>query len=146
MLLLGGKLKNVMEDYIEIFFYILFTLIFIIVGSLGKKKKKPQAAGKTQQNLYSQTTQSFKQPLNIFDYLEQQLKESTSNLIEDNQEPPAEDEPILDVAPVEMIENVEQQIKTKPKVSENKNEEDEQFYFDLRKAVIYSAILNRKSY
>ena len=135
-----------MEDYIEIFFYILFTLIFIIVGSLGKKKKKPQAAGKIQQNLYSHTTQSFKQPLNIFDYLEQQLKETNTNLIEDDQEPPAEEEPILDVAPVEMIENVEQQIKVKSDAVENKSDEVEQFYFDLRKAVIYSAILNRKSY
>lgn len=138
-----------MEDYIETFLYILFTIIFIIVGTLGKKKRKPQqTTNKFVSNKVTDeyTEQRRKQPLNIFDYIENQFQEQENEFEFDDQEPPAREEPKIEEEQVEMVENVERQIKDIPVFTNKKEEKVEKIDFELKKAIIYSEILNRKYY
>jgi catalase len=132
-----------MEDYIETFLYILVTVIFIIVGSLGKKKRK-QVNTKSYNSSSEEPQVKFEQPSNIFDYLNEKINEPLIDTLEEEIEIPAEDEPKIEDEPIEMVENVEQQTFLEPNLHENLMKDSEQVDFDLRRAIIYSEILNRK--
>jgi hypothetical protein len=136
-----------MEEYIETFLYILLTIVFIIVGSLNKKKRKAKQNSPSSV-LEEQPAVAKTETKNIFDYFEEQLNTSFETEVVDNQTTPAyiEEPDVEKLDPPEMEEDVEKQILIDKNEMKESIKSEHSNYFDLRKAVIYSEILNRKSY
>lgn len=135
-----------MEDYIETFLYILFTIVFIVLGSLRKKKKQTISKNVKNNDAFEEIQNTDKRPKTIFDLLEQQFEEPENKIVEEEFQPPATQEPKLENQPVEMVENVERQIDSAYVEEEIKKEDQHEPDFNLRSAIIYSEIINRKYY
>ncbi|MBN1250633.1 MAG: hypothetical protein JXR51_11555 [Bacteroidales bacterium] len=134
---------------LEDIFYIVLTIIIFIISILGQKKKKKPIIASSEEVEYS---------LNDFEKILERRKivaeEEIKNDFDSNQNEQKEEE-ILDHVSEKYkftkdeINDVKDDIIQKKSVdikNENENEEENEDGFDLKSAILYSSILERKKY
>ena len=128
-----------MEKNIDSIIYIVLTILILVISIL-RKKKKPLSAENEDNEVFQEST--------IFDLLDPSKREAIFN---------SEKESIIAEEPkvqstLDIKENTLQGIDHSAKISEPKKDaydieaEGNTIDFDLKEAVVYSEILNRKEY
>lgn len=139
-----------MDDLIVI----ILTLIFVVVGIFGQMKKK-KAAGQAENQPEPQAESEPEEPGNFWDFLDAEPEYMEQAPVAETREQearvqPVDKEPVAKKKPIPEIfaENKDSSIYSSDLTSDEEAEKTKKFSskdrFPLRKAVIYSEILNRK--
>lgn len=155
-----------MDDIFDSLIYILITIVAFVISALGKKKKKKPVSVQQNENNFRQTQRENSFLPNLEKIIKQEMGINDTNLYDEyedqmNEKYQIKDEPI-DTLPEEYLDdkpNVpysieydntdlikEESIEKDDITNEEPQSESIMDEFDLRKAVIFSEILNRKEY
>lgn len=141
-----------MDDSLQTIIYIILTIAFIIYSAI--RKKKPTKSNNPSVSDNDVEVQKSN-PTSFMNFLEDQFSEKTHNNIQENElnyEEVLEQQKVSNIVDNGNMEN-KVDVVGNDKVNDNEtiketeiSDESKIFKFDLKKAVIYSELLNRKNY